>query len=35
MNASVSEFPTLAVPTSMQAKQSEARTLPHTRRAVL
>jgi len=34
-NARVSEFPPPAVPTPKQAKLSEARTLPHTCRALL
>jgi len=34
-NAHVSEFPTLTLPAPMQAKLSEACTLPHTRTAVL
>jgi len=33
-NACILEFSTLAVPTPMQAKLSEACTLPRTRRAV-
>jgi len=35
LNAHVSEFLTLAVPAPMQAKLSDARTLPHTCKAVL